>query len=67
MLWDTDAISLIFTLPLAISVTFEESCSEQRHTQCLITVNEMFFVLGWEVCDEYCKEVNFFLNSSFRH
>lgn len=51
MLWDTDAISLIFTLPLAIYVTFEESCSEQWYTQCLNTVNEVFFVLGWEVGD----------------
>lgn len=59
MLWDTDAILLIFTLPLAISVAFEESCSEQWHTPCLITVNELFFILGWEVCDEYCEEVTF--------
>ena len=51
MLWDTDAISLIFTLPLAIYVTFEESCSEQWYTQCLNVVNEVFFVLGWEVGD----------------
>lgn len=42
MLWDTDAISLVFTLPLAISVTFEESSGEQWHTQYLIIVNKMF-------------------------